>query len=252
MRLIVNGEAWVLHFQHWSHMNATRMTQAWFHRGDCARATTSLKDCTIQTQDAAIFIFPTNVLRRRAAFVHGNPVAVKERWSMPFSRALGRREALARLLLRMFPTRKVTKQGRTLLFAALRAIKKHPRSFSMATFMRHKESVRPTSKTPEPYCGTVACIAGHVVLAAGAPTSMAYYRVEYDTLPDNIRKIVARAPHGYASVAELASCLLTGRWDDSQVSLLFHDFSITRTNVDRPVRHWLRTGEKLPSRKGAR
>ena len=146
------------------------------------------------------------------------------------------------------PKPRVTKQGRALLFKALRAIKKHPRSFSMATFMRHRASVRPTGKTPEPYCGTVACIAGHVVLAAGAPR-VPYYKELDEALPTTIRKLVARAPYGYASVQELATRLLVGRWQNDTVSGLFNDFTITRTNVDRAVRYWLKTGERLP-RKG--
>ena len=105
MRLIVNGESWVLHFRHANVGFSTRTTQAWLHRGDCVIAAAGLKDCAIETTDAAIFVFPTNVFRRRATFVHGYPVAIKERWSMPFSRAVGRREALTRLLFTMFPTR---------------------------------------------------------------------------------------------------------------------------------------------------
>ena len=112
MRLIVNGESWVLHFWHENHVPndlrphyITRGTQAGFHRGDCVLATSGLKDCAIKTTDVAVFVFPTNVIRRRAAFVHGHPVVLKERWSMPFSRAVGRREALTRLLFTMFPTR---------------------------------------------------------------------------------------------------------------------------------------------------
>ena len=108
MRFMVNGEPWVLHFRHRSQLDfrhrsqlVTRYTQARLHRGWCVTSPCS----SIQGEDAALFIFPTNVLRRRAAFAHGNPVTIRERWSMPFSRAVGRREALTRLLLKMFPTR---------------------------------------------------------------------------------------------------------------------------------------------------
>ena len=108
MRLMVNGEAWMLHVRHANVGYTKRFTQAWLHLGPCVLVDYddgSFRRCTIETHDAALFIFPTNVLRRRAAFVHGNPVIIKERWSMPFSRAVGRKEALARLLLTMFPSR---------------------------------------------------------------------------------------------------------------------------------------------------
>ena len=106
MKLLVNGEAWVLHFRHQNHGFMTRLTQAWLHRGACVLIDRGgvTGPCVLQSNDAAMFVFPTNVLRRRAAFVHGNPVVIRERWSMPFSRAVGRREALARLLAIMFPT----------------------------------------------------------------------------------------------------------------------------------------------------
>ena len=58
MRLLVNGEAWVLHFRHWSHMHGTRMTQAWLHREPCTLVGGETGECVIQTTDAAIFIFP--------------------------------------------------------------------------------------------------------------------------------------------------------------------------------------------------
>ena len=139
------------------------------------------------------------------------------------------------------PKLRVTKRGRVLLFKALRAIKKHPRSFSMATFMRHRASVLPSGTRPAPYCGTVACIAGHVVLAAGGrPETMGYYHPS--DAPAALKKIVTRAPHGYASIQELAAYLLVGRWNPETTYELFHDFSITRNNVDAKVRRWLRTG----------
>ena len=140
---------------------------------------------------------------------------------------------------------RLTKQGRALLFKALRAIKQHPKTFSMKTFM-HSKAATPTAKTPEPYCGTVACIAGHVMLAAGAPPTTASYSYVDETLPPDIRNAVKRATCGFASVPELATRLLVGRWYDDQVDGLFYDLTITRHNVDRSVRYWLRTGDRLP------
>ena len=108
MRLMVNGEAWALHFRHQNTRTLrARWTHAWLHRGGCVLSDGdgAPKQCVIQTEDAASFDFPTSVLRRRAAFVHGNPVMIRERWTMPFSRTVGRREAFTRLLLKTFPTR---------------------------------------------------------------------------------------------------------------------------------------------------
>lgn len=106
MRLIVNGEAWSLHVLHHTRGFGARATHIWLHRGGCVLSEPGGEPvyCTSKPDGGATFTFPTNVLRRRAAFVHGHPVTIRERWSMPFSRAVGRREALTRLLLTMFPS----------------------------------------------------------------------------------------------------------------------------------------------------
>ena len=106
----------------------------------------------------------------------------------------------------------VTTTGRALLLKALRAIKRHPRSFSMSTYMSH-DLIRPPSKEmPEPYCGTIACIAGHVVLAAGYPAGMAW---NYDEarLPARQRRqlrAITRSSGYTPDIGELATSLLTG------------------------------------------
>ena len=108
MKLTVNGEAWVLHFRHQNNRILTaRWTHAWLHQGACVlrRNQDEITGCVLTPDGVAGVDFPTNVLRRRAAFVHGHPVAIRERWSMPFSRAVGRREALTKFLATMFPTR---------------------------------------------------------------------------------------------------------------------------------------------------
>lgn len=57
--------------------------------------------------------------------------------------------------------------GRKVLNKALRAIQAMPDTLNMEDWLYHNPRARPTKEHPVPYCGTVACLAGHIVLAAG-------------------------------------------------------------------------------------
>lgn len=64
---------------------------------------------------------------------------------------------------------------RRLLRRAVAAIQRWPSSLDMQDWITH--SVR-KGRRPEPYCGTTACLAGHVALAAGWKPSEATARME--------------------------------------------------------------------------
>jgi hypothetical protein len=52
---------------------------------------------------------------------------------------------------------------------AISALQKHPESANMSTWVDHDEDVEPLADGIEGYCGTVACLAGHIGLALGLP-----------------------------------------------------------------------------------
>lgn len=60
----------------------------------------------------------------------------------------------------------LTKGGVRLLKRAVAAILARPKTFDMRDWLQHDPTVKPRTKAEEPYCGTVACLAGHIVLAA--------------------------------------------------------------------------------------
>ena len=51
-----------------------------------------------------------------------------------------------------------------LLRRVARRIVRMPETFDMREFLSHDPLWRGSKKRPAPYCGTVACIAGHIVL----------------------------------------------------------------------------------------
>lgn len=61
----------------------------------------------------------------------------------------------------------MTPLGRRLLRQAVANIVKYPQTLNMHTWIRHEKGPRGGKKLPRPFCGTTACLAGHVVLAAG-------------------------------------------------------------------------------------
>ena len=137
----------------------------------------------------------------------------------------------------------ITPRGRTLLLEAVRNIERYPETFDMYHYMRRDERRRPPRQRPAPFCGTVACIAGHVCLAAGLPPRGYFYAHEPD-LPEWFRAVLRRSSNGLW-IGDAAAYLLRGRirktFPDPLTATLFHNFSITRRNVRAKVRAWLRT-----------
>lgn len=143
------------------------------------------------------------------------------------------------------------KSGRKLLMKALRVIRQRPDTFSMEDWIRHDESV----KGKAPYCGTVACLAGHIVLAAGAPPQCDWGALSIKTLPARLRALARKVNDelygdGWCDpvdveVGRLAAHLVCA--DEMSRASLQNIFGLTgyRNNHKRltaRVKKWLRTG----------
>lgn len=141
----------------------------------------------------------------------------------------------------------VTAYGKRLLKRAVAAILERPKTFDMDDWMYHNESVR----GKEPYCGTTACLAGHVVLAAGLKaTIMGGY--QWPDIPARLRK---RLPeHFVYSIKTLAEELLgiddsgrlfyVGDWPE-QFAGPYREAGLRKraSILARRVEHYLKTGE---------
>ena len=130
----------------------------------------------------------------------------------------------------------ITARGRLLLRKALAAIKRYPRSFNMRVFMDHDDAV----KGQRPYCGTTACLAGHLMLAAGFPPISGGYYYRED-LPKRVRRVLAK-PDTFVSVRDLAARLVVGRDESRQESMgnaLFYGHERTHEQISATVRNWL-------------
>jgi hypothetical protein len=143
----------------------------------------------------------------------------------------------------------LTRGARNLLRRAVEAIQRHPHTLNMALWMTHDSSV----EGDEPYCGTVACLAGHIVLVSGLkPARGGEDHYEIDEIPSRLY----RPGDQRVAVRSLALRLLG---DDVDPSPLFatDDWPIrfernykrfktarARARVLRDrVKHWLETGE---------
>lgn len=144
---------------------------------------------------------------------------------------------------------KLTPEARRILEKALRAIRRRPDTFDMDNWMVHDPDQPSTKKTPEPYCGTVACLAGHIALAAGArPTTgsgfaSATFKNRRVDIPALAMKILAGKG---AAAAEKRNEVWEKLFFLRGWPLLFvrqyHHGNRPDAVVGR-VRHWLKTGE---------
>jgi len=130
---------------------------------------------------------------------------------------------------------KLSESGRKILWAAVRAIEKYPRTFDMHEWIRHN----PRTKGENPYCGTVACIAGHIVLQVldKAPEDYANCPV-----PSQYRRSLGES----AMVEVLATKILGADFDSTDtlfLTMIFNGKKITPQNVRDRVKEWLRTGD---------
>jgi hypothetical protein len=148
----------------------------------------------------------------------------------------------------------LTRGARNLLRKAVEAIQRHPGALDMDIWMDHDPEV----EGEEPYCGTVACLAGHIVLVAGLKRPKErgdFYAAE--ELPTRLRG--GAEGESLVSVRSVAGRLLGFDCSDELTERLFHpaewpDRFLTnyrrfktaraRANVLRDrVKHWLETGK---------
>lgn len=66
---------------------------------------------------------------------------------------------------------------------AILAIETHPDSVDMGDWVTHDRSVPPNPDGIENYCGTTACLAGHIGLALGLPPKKHIRKVDIDNAP---------------------------------------------------------------------
>lgn len=144
---------------------------------------------------------------------------------------------------------KLSRKSREVVERALRAMLRYPDTYDQNEWIHHDRSVGPSGERPAPYCGTTACIAGHIALAAGGDpigwgmVKMPGGRMRY---PDEVAEEVLRCrnvdPHDTHERLFIADA--TG-WPD-KFNVAFHeaktDKAMAKVAVSR-VRHWLKTGE---------
>lgn len=139
---------------------------------------------------------------------------------------------------------KLAPAAHRLLEKALTAMVRRPETFNMADWIYHDPTVASTRKTPNPYCGTVACLAGHITLAAGVPPVREITEKSLRGLPNaqTAYKVLAASElawRGWINQEMLAVALL----GEPRIADLFY-----RTEVKSPyrmvqhVKRWLRTG----------
>jgi hypothetical protein len=121
----------------------------------------------------------------------------------------------------------LSKEGRRLLWTAVGRIERMPDTFEMGDWLFHDHDVKPTGKVPEPYCGTMACIAGHIVLAKEGlerfyDGSVAGRALDYLGISDSEAR------------SEAISNLFLG--------MKFKRRKITHKNIRARIHHWLKTG----------
>lgn len=131
-----------------------------------------------------------------------------------------------------------------LLEKALTAMVRRPETFDMGSWLSHDPTVKSSTKTPKPYCGTVACLAGHINLAAGIPPvagGRLFHPRDFKGLPDAQKVFRACCKNGILWVghADLANGLMGGG-----IEHLFYETEIkTPFRMVQRVKRWLRTGK---------
>lgn len=123
--------------------------------------------------------------------------------------------------------------GRRLMAKALTAMVRYPETVDMDVFIIHDhDDIKHKRKLPRPFCGTVACLAGHICLAAGTKPTMSY--------SNNFDAVAAAKKLGvnYESIYQIFS------YEDTRTHASYPDRPAARARaVVARVKHWLRTGE---------
>jgi hypothetical protein len=149
---------------------------------------------------------------------------------------------------------KLTSEARKLLEKALEAIVAYPQTLNMDRWLEHDIAVEPSDTIPNPYCGTTACIAGHITLAAGyTPTD----HIHRDDLARKDPEALAildglyDRPEPDYDVEDVASALLFQKVRNTSllaragfsVPPIFYAFGVTPKTIVGMVSTWIRTGK---------
>jgi hypothetical protein len=86
----------------------------------------------------------------------------------------------------------LSERQREILNQVIAAITARPDSFDMQKWLVHDETIPPSTDAPEPYCGTVACIAGHIaILNKILPSGEAVF-LRMSEVPDTVARRIRR------------------------------------------------------------
>jgi len=123
---------------------------------------------------------------------------------------------------------KVKKKTAEVLRAAVAALERHPSKFNMAEWFQFKEDgKRLKPKDSQDFCGTACCLAGQIVLNAGANRDLLHkFEIECsvsfkDIFPNKLKKIINDYTlYPYKNVAQIIANLD----DDQGTALFFADY----------------------------
>jgi hypothetical protein len=87
---------------------------------------------------------------------------------------------------------------RTIIEDAITAISEHPETANMSVWMEHRHDSLDVPEEENGYCGTTACLAGHLVIAAGLPP-LEYIRRAHLNAPPAKRARRLHLPTGHVS-----------------------------------------------------
>lgn len=130
---------------------------------------------------------------------------------------------------------RLTEPARKLLEKALTAMVRYPETVDMTTWHYHDEGVKPSRGRPEPYCGTIACLAGHVVIAGKLEGRVA---VTYDNYDE-----VAAEALGLTDGTGVFAHHIFAPGNSATGKLYPTEPRAQARAVVARVKHWLRTGE---------
>lgn len=151
----------------------------------------------------------------------------------------------------------LTTRGRAVLTKALAAMRRWPDSVDMSDWYDHNPKVQSTLRRPTPYCGTTACLAGHIALAATRQQPDRFGDYQFSRLPKYLR---VAAHEDFCSENVALAALGVPEDERAAVSnrLFFtsgwpRELSNRYWAATRPqaraevtiarVRHWLKTGK---------
>lgn len=145
-----------------------------------------------------------------------------------------------------------------ILDKALAAMKRWPETVEMGDWLSHEHRATRSRKRPAPYCGTTACLAGHIALAATRrlpPNLESYNEPKYDK--DQLPRWLVKALGWSELTCENIALAVLGFPVPTPTIFFLEKWPLAfrkrywsaqtprqrSAAVIARVRHWLRTGE---------